>query len=153
MGITRLIGNVEIALKALYINVYGCFMDRWIYPPATIDFYKILSFICVVLQIEGSFFMVKIVELLDDLQLNQKIEGKKLHYIQLCSNRLNRWKDFMKDEFYIEDVEGVMAIHIKSFIQLCQNTGKEINSTINGSIATLRVFFQHVVDEEYIRRA
>jgi len=43
-----------------------------------------------------------------------------------------------------------MAIHIKSFIQLCQNTGKEINSTINGNIATLRMFFQYVVDEEYI---
>jgi len=29
--------------------------------------------------------MVKIVELLDDLQLNQKIEGKKTHYIQLLN--------------------------------------------------------------------
>ena len=56
-----------------------------IYPPATIDFLKILSFICDILQIEGSFFMVKIVEVLDDLQLNQKIEGKKTHYIQLLN--------------------------------------------------------------------
>jgi integrase/recombinase XerD len=51
--------------------------------------------------------MVKIVELLDDYQLNQRIEGKKPHYIQLCTFRLNRWKDFIKDEFNVEDVEGV----------------------------------------------
>jgi len=54
--------------------------------------------------------MVKIVELLDDFQLTQKIEGKKPHYIQLCTIRLNRWKDFMKDEFNIEDIEGVKAV-------------------------------------------
>jgi len=94
--------------------------------------------------------MVKIVELLNDYQLNQRIEGKKPHYIQLCTFRLNRWKDFMNNEFNIEDVESVRAIHIKNFIQMCQSTGKEINSTINGSIATLRVFFQYLVDEEYI---
>ncbi|MGB5947095.1 hypothetical protein [Paenisporosarcina sp.] len=85
-------------------------MDNWIYPPATIDFLKLLSFICDILQIEGSFFMVKIVELLDDFQLTRKIEGKKPHYIQLCTIRLNRWKDFMKVEFNIEDIEGVKAV-------------------------------------------
>lgn len=94
--------------------------------------------------------MVKIIELLDDLYLNQKIEGKKLHYIQLCMARLNRWKDFMKQECDIEDIEDVRAIHIKSYIQMCQSTGKEINSTINGHIATLRVFFKYLVEEEYI---
>ncbi len=94
--------------------------------------------------------MVKIIELLDDLYLNQKIEGKKLHYIQLCLTRLNRWKDFMKQEYDIEDIEGVRAIHIKSYIQMCQSTGKEINSTINGHIATLRVFFKYLVEEEYM---
>jgi integrase/recombinase XerD len=94
--------------------------------------------------------MIKIIELLDDYHLNQRIGGKKPHYIQLCTTRLNRWKEFMKAEFDIEDVEAVRDIHIKSFIQLCQNTGKEINSAINGNIATLRVFFQYLVDEEYI---
>lgn len=94
--------------------------------------------------------MVKIIELLDDYHLNQRIEGRKPHYIQLCTTRLNRWKEFMKYEFEIEDIEAVKAAHIKGFIQLCQNTGKEINSTINGNLATLRVFFQYLVEEEYI---
>jgi len=57
--------------------------------------------------------MVKIVELLDDYQLNERIEGKKPHYIQLCTIRLNRWKDFMKEELNVEELEGVRAIHIK----------------------------------------
>jgi hypothetical protein len=52
-----------------------------IYPEATIYFLKLLSFICDILQIEGSFFMVKIIGLMDDLQLNQKNEEKKPHYI------------------------------------------------------------------------
>ena len=81
-------------------------MDDLIYPPATIDFLKLLSFICDILQIEGGFFMVKILELLDDYQLNQRIEGKKPHYIQLCTIRLNRRNDFIKDKFNLEDVEG-----------------------------------------------
>lgn len=46
---------------------------------------KLLSFICDILQMEEGFFMVKIVEVLDDYQLNQRIEGKKVHYIQLCT--------------------------------------------------------------------
>jgi hypothetical protein len=97
------------SLKSLVYQRFGGFIDDLIYPPATIDFLKLLSFICDVLQIEGGFFMVKIVEVLDDLQLNQKIEGKKPHYIQLCTFRLNRWKDFMKDEFSIEDVRSLLV--------------------------------------------
>ena len=94
--------------------------------------------------------MVKIVEVLDDYHLTQKIEGKKPKYIEICAIRLKRWKAFMLSEFEIEDVESVRAIHIKSYIQMCQGTGKEINSTINNNIATLRVFFHYLVDEEYI---
>ncbi len=45
-------------------------MDNCIYPPTTIDFLQLLSFICDVLQIEGGFFvLVKINELIDDFKI------------------------------------------------------------------------------------
>ena len=94
--------------------------------------------------------MSKIIELIDDFQLEQKIGGRKKHYIELCTYKLNRWKDFMNSEYQIDEVEEVKPIHIKKYIQLCQNSGLEKNITINGSIATLRVFFQYLVDEEYL---
>ncbi|QGM28949.1 tyrosine-type recombinase/integrase [Bacillus sp. N3536] len=94
--------------------------------------------------------MTKIIEVIDDFQLEQKIGGRKKNYIELCSYKLNRWKDFMNSDFQIEEVEEVKPIHIKKYIQLCQNSGLEKNITINGSIATLRVFFKYLVDEEYI---
>lgn len=94
--------------------------------------------------------MTKIIELIDDFQLEQKIGGRKPKYIELCIFKLNRWKDFIQDEFIIEEVEEVKPIHIKKYIQLCQSTGLEKNITINGSIATLRVFFHYLVDEEYL---
>lgn len=94
--------------------------------------------------------MVKLIELIDDFQLNQRIEGKKHFYISLCTTRLTRWRTYVETEFQIVDLEGVRPAHIKSYIQACQGTGKEINSTINGSIATLRVFFNSLVEEEYL---
>lgn len=94
--------------------------------------------------------MTKIIELIDDFQLNQKIQGRKKRYIELCIYRMNRWKDYMKNEFNIDDVEAVKAIHIKKFIQHLQELGVEQNITINGSIATLRVFFNNLVEDEFI---
>ncbi|WP_214848781.1 tyrosine-type recombinase/integrase [Exiguobacterium sp. s193] len=94
--------------------------------------------------------MVKLIELIDDFQLNQRIEGKKHFYIKVCMSRLTKWRIYLEQEFQIDDLESVKPAHIKSFIQTCQGTGKEINSTINGSIATLRVFFNSLVEEEYL---
>lgn len=94
--------------------------------------------------------MTKIIELIDDFQLNQRIQGRKKHYIELCIYRMNRWKDYMKNEFDIDDVEAVKTIHIKKFIQYLQELGVERNITINGSIATLRVFFNNLVEDEFI---
>lgn len=94
--------------------------------------------------------MTKILELIDDFQLNQQIEGRKEEYIYLCTYRLNRWNNYMKSEFHVEDAEEVKPIHIKKYIQLCQHMAVEKNITINGSLATLRVFFNYLVTEEYL---
>lgn len=99
---------------------------------------------------EGSFFMSKIIELIDDFRLNQQIEGRKPEYIDLCTYRLNRWYTYMNREFAIEDVEVVKPIHIKRYIQECQQLGVEKPITINGSLSTLRVFFQYLITEEYL---
>lgn len=56
----------------------------------------------------------------------------------------------MKDEFNVEDVEVLGLFISRALYNYVRITGKEINSTINGSIATLKVFFQYFVDEEYI---
>lgn len=63
--------------------------------------------------------MVKLIELIDDFQLNQRIEGKKHFYISLCTTRLTRWRTYVETEFQIVDLEGVRAAHIKSYIQAC----------------------------------
>lgn len=94
--------------------------------------------------------MSKILELIDDFKLNQQIQARKKEYVAGCMYRLNRWYTYMKDVIGVDEAEDVMSMHIKKYIQHCQATGKEANITINGSIATLRVFFQYLVDEEFI---
>ncbi|AXI08147.1 recombinase [Oceanobacillus zhaokaii] len=94
--------------------------------------------------------MAKIIELIDDFRLNQQIEDRKSEYIDLCMYRLKRWRKFMADEFKIVEVEDVKPIHIKKYIQYCQQLGKEKQITINGSLSTLRVFFNYLVDEEFM---
>ena len=79
-------------------------------------------------------------ELIDDFELNQQVQERKKEYIALCRYRLNRWKDYMEEQFNITEIEGVKTIHIKRYIRFCQELGKEKAITINGSIATLRVF-------------
>lgn len=63
---------------------------------------------------EGSFFVTKILELIEDFRLNQQIEGRKEENIHLCTYRLNRWYNYMKNEFHVEDTEEVKPIHIKN---------------------------------------
>ncbi|MFM9532228.1 tyrosine-type recombinase/integrase [Lysinibacillus sp. FSL K6-0057] len=94
--------------------------------------------------------MVKIMELIDDFELNQQVQERKKEYIALCRYRLNRWKDYMEEQFNITEIEGVKTIHIKRYIRFCQELGKEKAITINGSIATLRVFFNDLVAEEFL---
>lgn len=74
--------------------------------------------------------MTKIIELIDDFQLEQKIGGRKKRYIVLCTYKLNRWKDFMNKDFQIDEVEEVKPIHIKKFIQFCQSSGLEKKRTL-----------------------
>ncbi|OLP64730.1 hypothetical protein BACPU_23200 [Bacillus pumilus] len=56
----------------------------------------------------------------------------------------------MRDELGISEVEDVQLIHIKKFIQNRQQLGNEKPITINNKIATLKVFLNYLMDEEFI---
>lgn len=92
----------------------------------------------------------KIMELIDDFKLNQEIVGRTPKYIEMCIWRLKRWQEYMESEYEIQDVEGVESIHIKKYIQYRQQLGAEKPITLNNNIATLRVFFNYLVEEEYM---
>ncbi|SEG79616.1 tyrosine-type recombinase/integrase [Paenibacillus sp. UNC499MF] len=94
--------------------------------------------------------MTKIKELIEDFKLNQEILGREKKYVDLCMFRLYRWERFTVKELGVTEAEGVTQLHIKKYIQERQRVGKEVNSTINNNIATLKVFFQYLVNEEFI---
>lgn len=94
--------------------------------------------------------MTKIKELIDDFKLNQEILGRVKRYVDLCMFRLHRWEKFTANELGITEVETVTSLHIKKYIQERQSVGSESNGTINNNLATLKVFFQYLVDEEFI---
>lgn len=94
--------------------------------------------------------MAKLHELIEDFNLNQQIQGRKEKYIELCNYRLNRWKEFVATEYTVTELEQVEPIHIKQFIRECQKTGVEKAITINGNIATLRVFFNELVSDGWL---
>lgn len=94
--------------------------------------------------------MTKIIELIDDLRLNQQIQSRKKAYIDMCNWRLRLFAKFMKDEFNIAEAEEVKPLHIKKYIQYRQELNREQNITINNHLATLKVFFNYLLDEEFI---
>ncbi|MDY8025802.1 MULTISPECIES: tyrosine-type recombinase/integrase [Paenibacillus] len=94
--------------------------------------------------------MTKINELIEDFRLNQEILGREERYIDLCLFRLYRWEEFTVKVLGVAETEGVTPLHIKKYIQERQRVGKEVNRTINNNIATLKVFFQYLVNEEFI---
>jgi|GEM_PF-159472 Site-specific recombinase XerD len=94
--------------------------------------------------------MTKINELIDDFRINQEIQGRVKKYVDLCMFRLHRWESFIGNGLGITEVEDVTSLHIKKYIQDRQSVGSESNSTINNNLATLKVFFQYLVDEEFI---
>lgn len=94
--------------------------------------------------------MTKITELIQDFKLNQEILGRARKYIDVCIFRLDRWEQFMTKELDIHHAEEVSSVHIKRYIQERQKVGSEANTTLNNNIATLKVFFQYLADEEFI---
>lgn len=94
--------------------------------------------------------MTRIMELVDDFKLNQEIIGRKRRYVEMCVWRLRRWQAYMEAEFEVQDVEGVEPIHIKKYIQHRQKLGNEKPITLNNNLATLKVFFNYLIDEEYL---
>ncbi|RAP26643.1 hypothetical protein C2W64_01359 [Brevibacillus laterosporus] len=94
--------------------------------------------------------MTKIKELIEDFKLNQEILGREKKYVELCMFRLYRWEKFTVKKLGITETEDVTQLHIKKYIQERQNEGREVNRTINNNIATLKVFFQYLVSEEFI---
>lgn len=98
----------------------------------------------------GFFILVKLHELIDDFNLNQQVQGRKEKYIELCYYRLNKWRKFILSEFEIEEVEAAKGKHIKQYNLHAQNLDVEKAITINNAIATLRVFFNYLIEEEFI---
>ncbi|MCL1698312.1 tyrosine-type recombinase/integrase [Lysinibacillus sp. BPa_S21] len=94
--------------------------------------------------------MTKIIELMDDFKIEQQIKGRKQDYIEQCHFRLNKWRNYVHCNFEIDDVEEVKAKHIKQYILHAQKLGKERAITINNALATLRVFYKYLVEEEFI---
>lgn len=94
--------------------------------------------------------MTKITELIQDFKLNQEILGRAEKYVEGCMFRLERWERFTTQELDVHHAEDVTSIHIKKFIQDRQRIGSESNVTLNNNLATLKVFFQYLVDEEFI---
>ncbi len=94
--------------------------------------------------------MTRINELIDDFKLNQEVLGRVKKYVDLCMFRLHRWESFIVSGLGVTEVEDVTALHIKKYIQDRQSVGSESNSTINNNLTTLKVFFQYLVDEEFI---
>lgn len=87
---------------------------------------------------------------MDDFKIEQQVKGRKKEYIELCYYRLNRWRKFMDSEFAIQDAEEVTAKHIKQYILHAQKLGTEKAITINNALATLRVFYSYLIEEEFI---
>ncbi|MDQ8733859.1 tyrosine-type recombinase/integrase [Paenibacillus sp. LHD-38] len=94
--------------------------------------------------------MTKIKELIEDFRLNQEILGREKKYVDLCLFRLYRWEEFTVKVLGITETEDVTQLHIKKYIQERQRVGSEVNRTINNNLATLKVFFQYLVSEEFI---
>ncbi|MEK4131629.1 tyrosine-type recombinase/integrase [Solibacillus sp. FSL W8-0474] len=94
--------------------------------------------------------MVKIMELIDEFRVDQQIQARKPRYIDLCMYRLKLWATYLNDEYEITEIEEVKQLHIKNYIRYRQQLGKEKAITINGHIATLRVLFNFLIDEEFI---
>jgi len=94
--------------------------------------------------------MTKIRGLIEDFKLNQEVLEHVKRYIDVCMFRLNRWEEFMEKDLDIVEVEDVSHVHIKKYIQERQRLGREINRTLNNNLATLKVFFQYLVDEEFM---
>ncbi|URN95139.1 MAG: tyrosine-type recombinase/integrase [Candidatus Pristimantibacillus lignocellulolyticus] len=94
--------------------------------------------------------MTKIKELIEDFKLNQEILGREKKYVDLCLFRLYRWEKFTVNVLRVTETEEVTQLHIKKYIQERQREGSEVNTTLNNNIATLKVFFQYLVNEEFI---
>lgn len=69
--------------------------------------------------------------------------------MELTTYRLNHRLSFMKENFNVTEIKEVTSKYIKEYTHFCQKCGIENAIIINGSIATLRVFFNGLVDGEY----
>jgi len=89
---------------------------------------------------------LKITEAIEEYAFEQQVKGYAIKYRELCTWRLNDWKTFTIDELRIDDVTQVTSKHIKLYIQYRLRLGREKNATINNRLATLKVFFKHLIE-------
>lgn len=95
---------------------------------------------------------MKIVEALKEFNFEQHIQGLSERYIALCDWRLGDWKTFTIDELNIDDVAQVTEKHIKLYIRYRQRLDREKNITINNRLATIKVFFNFMVEMGVIKK-
>ncbi|MFF2018974.1 hypothetical protein [Paenibacillus sp. NPDC058177] len=94
--------------------------------------------------------MTRIKELIEDFKLNPEILGRETKCVDLRIFRLYRWERFADKGLGVTEAEEVKQLQIKKHIQKRQCVGKEVNRTINNNIATLKVFFQYLVSEDFL---
>lgn len=58
--------------------------------------------------------------------------------------------EYIIQGFRVGEAKVVTSMHIKKYIQYCQTRAKEGNIIINNQIATIKVFYQYLVDEDYL---
>lgn len=89
-------------------------------------------------------------EAIEDFELNQVVLSRAEKYINKCMYILERFERYMKEEFDIAHVEDVKPVHIRNLIKYWQELGNERNSTLNNNLATIKVFYKYLGEEEYV---
>lgn len=70
--------------------------------------------------LEGVFWMVRFIELIDDVKLEQPRLNRSPQYIEQCMLRLNKFSKYVIGELQVEDVEDSKSTHIKGYIRYLQ---------------------------------
>ncbi|MER2294765.1 MAG: site-specific integrase [Desemzia incerta] len=89
-------------------------------------------------------------EAIEDFELNQVVLSRAENYINKCMCILDLFERYMKEEFDIAHVEDFKSVHIRNLIKYWQELSNERNSTLNNNLATIKVFYKYLTEEEYI---
>lgn len=89
-------------------------------------------------------------DLREEFILNLQVLNRTKGTIYNHEYTLNRFIDYLKDVHSVTELEEVTASHIRQLILYWKKSDREKPITINGNIARMKVFFNYLVDEEYL---